>query len=284
MKVRNGFVSNSSSSSFVVTKDMTTGQVFRDFVWAKMKYNAEMGNYIDENEGEVKHRQSLQYCLEWSKQNLDYDKPLIFPYSCNYDTKIWRSKDNTIHVATCNNDCYTNYIDYLYPIYDLNEIDNIFHDEKVKLEENNGFKIMTLPKEQIVCVSGFFNPLHVGHVRLFQAAKALGTKLVVVLNNDVQAIKKKGGIIINQDDRKELIEALWCVDECVIAVDKDETVCETLRLVKPNIFANGGDRVSENVPEVDVCKELGIKMVWNVGGGKHDSSTDIIKRAKEFVE
>ncbi len=139
-------------------------------------------------------------------------------------------------------------------------------------------------KETIVCVSGYFNPLHVGHVRLFEAAKALGTELVVVLNNDAQAIKKKGGIIINQDDRKELICALRCVDECVIAIDTDKTVCQTLELIKPDIFVNGGDRTSDNVPENKVCEEYGIGMVYNVGGTKYDSSTDIIQRAKELLQ
>ncbi len=139
-------------------------------------------------------------------------------------------------------------------------------------------------EDKVVCVSGYFNPLHVGHIRLFQAAKALGAKLVVVLNNDAQAIEKKGGIIIKEDDRRELICALRCVDECVIAVDKDKTVCETLKLVNPDIFANGGDRVNDNVPEVGVCKENNIKLVWNVGGDKYDSSTDIITRANRLLE
>jgi len=136
-------------------------------------------------------------------------------------------------------------------------------------------------KEKVVCVSGYFNPIHVGHLRMFRDAKALGTKLIVIVNNDKQAFAKKGKIIINENDRLEIVKSIKWVDDAIIAIDGDRTVCETLRMIKPNIFANGGDRVEGNVPEKDVCEELGIEMVYNVGGGKADSSTDIIKRASE---
>ncbi len=136
-------------------------------------------------------------------------------------------------------------------------------------------------KEKVVCVSGYFNPIHVGHLRMFRDAKALGTKLIVIVNNDKQAFAKKGKIIINENDRLEIVKSIKWVDDAIIAIDEDRTVCETLRIIKPDIFANGGDRVEGNVPEKDVCEELDIEMVYNVGGGKADSSTDIIKRASE---
>lgn len=137
-------------------------------------------------------------------------------------------------------------------------------------------------KEKVVCVSGYFNPLHVGHVRMFQDAKKLGTRLIVIVNNDKQALMKKGKIIIPEDHRLEMVKAIKGVDDTVLAIDKDGTVCETLRKIKPDIFANGGDRIQGNVPEDEVCKELGIEMVYNIGeGGKVDSSSDIIKRISE---
>lgn len=137
-------------------------------------------------------------------------------------------------------------------------------------------------KEKIICVSGYFNPIHVGHVRMIKDAKALGTKLIVIVNNDKQALAKKGKIIVPEHHRLEMVKAIKWVDDAVIAIDEDGTVCETLRKIKPDIFANGGDRVDGNVPEDKTCQELGIEMIYNVGeGGKVDSSTDIVRRASE---
>jgi cytidyltransferase-like protein len=138
-----------------------------------------------------------------------------------------------------------------------------------------------MEKEKVVCVSGYFNPIHVGHIRMFKDAKSLGDKLIVIINNDKQALMKKGKIILNENDRLEIVKSIKYVDDAVIAIDSDKTVCETLRKIKPDIFANGGDRIEGNVPEDKICAELGIKMIYNVGGGKIDSSTDIIKRASE---
>ena len=139
----------------------------------------------------------------------------------------------------------------------------------------------------MVAVSGGFDPLHVGHVRMMQEAKKLGDKLVVILNNDNWIQTKKGCVFMNQKERKELIESIGCVDEVVLTSHakgtKDMSVCGTLKKVKPDIFANGGDRKFDNIPEVPVCEKLGCKMVFNVGkGGKVQSSswllTDYLKK------
>ena len=124
-----------------------------------------------------------------------------------------------------------------------------------------------------VCVSGYFTVLHKGHVKLFEEAKKLGDELVVIVNNNNQQIAKKGKLIHDSEDIKYIIENLRMVDGAVVSIDKDKTVCETLRMVKPDIFANGGDRVSDNVPEDKICEEENIKMVFNVGGGKVNSSS-----------
>ncbi|MBI3088941.1 MAG: adenylyltransferase/cytidyltransferase family protein [Candidatus Colwellbacteria bacterium] len=133
-------------------------------------------------------------------------------------------------------------------------------------------------KEVVVTVSGGFDPVHVGHVRLFEEAKKLGDKLVVILNNDHWLMKKKGYVFMPQRERKELIEALEAVDKVIITSHKpnpkDMSVSKELRKLKPDIFANGGDRTSKNTPEKAACKAIGCRMVYNLGrGGKVQSSS-----------
>ena len=136
-----------------------------------------------------------------------------------------------------------------------------------------------------VCVSGYFTVLHKGHIKLFEEARKLGDKLVVIINNNDQQINKKGKLIHDTEDIKYIIENLRMVDEAVVSIDKDKSQCETLRMLKPDIFANGGDRdvkdsedkSSSLNPEADLCNELGIKMEFNVGGEKVTSSSDILK-------
>ncbi|MEX2144812.1 MAG: adenylyltransferase/cytidyltransferase family protein [Candidatus Spechtbacterales bacterium] len=129
----------------------------------------------------------------------------------------------------------------------------------------------------IVAVSGGFDPIHVGHLEMFEHAKKLGDHLVVILNNDNWLIKKKGFVFMPAEQRKTLTEALRCVDEVVITEHgpdpKDMSVAETLAKVRPHIFANGGDRKKGNTPEGQVAKKLNIKMIFNIGGGKTQSSS-----------
>lgn len=136
----------------------------------------------------------------------------------------------------------------------------------------------------IVAVSGGFDPVHPGHIRMFEAAKKLGTKLVVILNNDNWLKAKKGYAFMDQEQRKEVIEALACVDEVYITKhipDKngimDMSVCSDLEEVKPHIFANGGDRFEDNIPEVATCYKCNIGMMFNIGGEKIASSSDLVK-------
>lgn len=137
---------------------------------------------------------------------------------------------------------------------------------------------------RVVAVSGGMDPVHKGHVRLFKEAKALGDYLVVILNNDNWLLKKKGFVFMDQDERKEIIESIRYVDEVIITNhvidDGDSSVCVELAKLKPDVFANGGDRKSDNIPEYNLCNELGIEMVFNVGGEKIQSSSDLVKNAK----
>ena len=133
---------------------------------------------------------------------------------------------------------------------------------------------------KVVAVSGGMDPIHIGHVRLLQQAKLLGDKLVVILNNDNWLTTKKGKPFMPQEERKEILLALKCVDGVVItdhkSNDTDTSVCNELHKLKPDIFANGGDRKQGNIPEYDLCTELGIEMIFNVGGGKIQSSSWLI--------
>ena len=131
----------------------------------------------------------------------------------------------------------------------------------------------------IVVVSGGFDPIHVGHVRLIREAKKLGEMLVVILNNDKFLLRKKGFIFMPQDCRAEILRSMKGVDDVHISNDEDDTVCEALRYVKPNIFANGADRQFANREESKVCQEIGCEEVFGVGGyDKIDSSSWIVER------
>jgi cytidyltransferase-like protein len=146
-------------------------------------------------------------------------------------------------------------------------------------------------KKKIVMVSGGFDPIHIGHVRMMQEAKKLGDKLIVVINNDNWIRKKKGKEFMPEHDRKEIIEALAGVDEVFLSGHKkntkDRSVCEEIKKIRPHIFANGGDRKPDGdpIPEVTVCKKLGIEIVYNVGrGGKVRSSSDLLKEYSKKIK
>lgn len=128
---------------------------------------------------------------------------------------------------------------------------------------------------KIVATSGYFNPLHIGHLNYLKAAKKLGNKLIVIVNNDIQC-KFKGNNFMNETERMDIIAELKCIDEVILSIDTDKTVCKTLKLLKPNIFANGGDRFANNIPEYNLCKKMGIKMVFGVGGKKIQSSSKLL--------
>ena len=136
---------------------------------------------------------------------------------------------------------------------------------------------------KIIIVSGYFNPLHGGHLDMIEAAAKLGDHVVVIVNNDKQQLLKKGKIILDEKNRLRLMRALKGVDQVVLSIDEDPTIIKTLEMVAEQhpgdelIFANGGDRDSaKEVPEADVCERYGIEMMFDAGGvEKTDSSTRI---------
>ena len=127
-------------------------------------------------------------------------------------------------------------------------------------------------------VSGYFDPLHVGHLEYFKLAKELADELVVIVNNRQQCLLKKGDEFMDQHDRLEIVYHLDMVDEAILSIDKDKSVCETIRMIKrfkpmdELTFCNGGDRDASNSPEVQVCGELGIDFQQGLGKKIRSSS------------
>ena len=131
-----------------------------------------------------------------------------------------------------------------------------------------------------VMVSGGFDPIHVGHVRMILEAAKHGD-VIVVANSDDWLIRKKGYVFMPWEERAEIIESIRGVVRVEHVDDSDNTVCEAISRCHPDAFANGGDRKGDNTPEVALCNELGIELMWNVGGGKIQSSSDLVKKSKE---
>jgi len=139
-------------------------------------------------------------------------------------------------------------------------------------------------RDKTVAVSGGMDPIHIGHLRMIQEARETGL-VVVILNSDEWLMRKKGFVFMPFEERAEIINAIegvWFVKK---AKDDDGSVCETLKDIHEEFglthFANGGDRKSDNVPEVKLCEELGIEMIWNIGGGKIQSSSDLVTNSQK---
>jgi len=144
---------------------------------------------------------------------------------------------------------------------------------------------------KLAIVSGGFDPVHVGHVRMIQDCKLkLNADYVfVILNSDEFLKQKKGFVFMPYKEREEIMSSLRFVDEVVKCIDKDQTVCETLRNLKRKVdcfnefdvyFVNGGDRTSKNIPEIEVCKKMGITPIFGIGGKKIQSSSELAKKCK----
>ena len=125
-----------------------------------------------------------------------------------------------------------------------------------------------------VCISGYFDPLHVGHLEYINKAKKLGDYLVVIVNNNKQCKLKKGKFFMDENDRAEIVKNLKSVDEVFLSIDSDKTVCKSLEKLKPSIFANGGDRKNYEIPESKVCSMNGIEIIDGLGD-KIRSSSDL---------
>ena len=136
--------------------------------------------------------------------------------------------------------------------------------------------------KKVVIVSGYFNPIHKGHIELFNKAKTHGDKLWVIVNNDIQRELKDSKKFMNEDERLLIVSNLKMVDFSIISVDEDRTVNETLRALyiksissdpkQRLIFANGGDQTNESIPESQICDRLNIEMIDGLGNKIQSSS------------
>ena len=133
--------------------------------------------------------------------------------------------------------------------------------------------------KKAVIVSGYFNPLHKGHLELFEKAKEVGDILIVIVNNDLQRELKGSQFFQDQDERIRIIRALSIVDMAWISVDKDSTQNETLRLMVDKFynsmklaFANGGDQNNDTIPEADICRMFDIELIDGLGDKIQSSS------------
>jgi len=134
-----------------------------------------------------------------------------------------------------------------------------------------------------IMLSGGFDPIHIGHIRMILAATELGN-VIVVANSDGWLMRKKGYIFMPWEERAEILRAIRGVTDVVSVDDADGTVCEVLQRLKPDIFGNGGDRTNKNTPEKAICKELGIELAWGLGGKKVQSSAELVSDSNLIVE
>jgi cytidyltransferase-like protein len=125
---------------------------------------------------------------------------------------------------------------------------------------------------KVVAVSGYFVILHIGHIEYLREAKKLGNKLVVILNNDDQQFLKYAKTIVPLEERAEVLKSIKYVDQVIRSIDQDRTVRKTLELLKPDIFANGGDRDNSEIPEAEICEKHNIQMVDGLGTKIQSSS------------
>lgn len=130
----------------------------------------------------------------------------------------------------------------------------------------------------LVLCSGGFDPLHVGHVEYLRRASELGP-VVVALNSDAWLIRKKGYVFQRFEERWEIVSALRFVDRCYRVDDSDGTVLEAIRELRPEVFAKGGDRGYENTPEVGLCEQLQIQLVFGLGG-KVQASSGLVNQSR----
>jgi len=143
---------------------------------------------------------------------------------------------------------------------------------------------------KVIITSGYWNPVHIGHINLFREAKKLGDILVVIVNNDEQVKIKGRTIFMPEEQRVEIIKAIKYVDEVFLSIDKDGSVAESLKTVTKKyagdklFFAKGGDRNTDNIPESEkeVCKNFNIQIVNEVGGEKIQSSSWLIENIVNF--
>jgi cytidyltransferase-like protein len=134
----------------------------------------------------------------------------------------------------------------------------------------------------VIVLSGGFDPMHVGHLRMIQESAKMANIVVAGVNSDEWLMRKKGYVFMPHEERVEMVQGTRGVSKAMAFDDDDNSACDLLRCVRalwPNFkvaFANGGDRTSDNIPEIPVAEELDVHLIWGVGGGKVQSSSDLV--------
>ena len=139
-------------------------------------------------------------------------------------------------------------------------------------------------KKKAIIVSGYFNPIHKGHLEYFAKAKSMADELFVIVNSDLQRRLKGSKEFQNEEERVIIVSHIREVDKTILSIDKDRTVCETIQKIVTDYgsdyeiaFANGGDQNNETIPEKPVCKKLGVALIDGLGG-KIQSSSWLLKK------
>lgn len=138
----------------------------------------------------------------------------------------------------------------------------------------------------LMVLSGGFDPMHVGHIRMIQHARDMAALVVVGVNSDDWLQRRRGRVLTKFEERCEIVASIRGVTSAVGFDDKDDTAVALIKMVcrlSPGAkiaFGNGGDRTSTNVPEVVICQELGVDLVWGVGGPRVESSSGVIEQAQ----
>jgi len=134
----------------------------------------------------------------------------------------------------------------------------------------------------VIVLSGGFDPMHVGHLRMIQESAKMAEIVIAGVNSDEWLMRKKGYVFMPHEERVEMVQGTRGVSKAMAFDDDDNSACDLLRRVRalwPNFkvaFANGGDRTSDNIPEIPVAEELDVHLIWGVGGGKVQSSSDLV--------
>lgn len=138
-------------------------------------------------------------------------------------------------------------------------------------------------KKKAIIVSGYFNPIHKGHLEYFNNAKAMADELFVIVNSDHQRALKGSKEFQKEDERLFIVQNIKAVDKAIISIDKDRTVCKSITLLFDKFskdydlaFANGGDQNNDSIPEAPICKKLGIDLIDGLGD-KIQSSSCLLK-------
>ena len=140
---------------------------------------------------------------------------------------------------------------------------------------------MSEEEKPTIMVSGGFDPVHVGHIRMIREAAKLGN-VIVIANSDEWLHRKKGFNFMDFKSRYEILDAIKGVVIVDSVNDSDDTVCDAIRRHRPTYFANGGDREKNNTPEVMLCEELGVELLWGIGGEEIVGSLSLINKSRDF--